>query len=79
MVTILAVLKCGSAYVPVDPVYPISRIIYILRDTKAPLIVTTQSMSAALQKNEEFPSSIKVVDMENSHIKVQVQIEFLFC
>ncbi|MBN2535368.1 MAG: amino acid adenylation domain-containing protein [Spirochaetales bacterium] len=43
MVTALyAILKTGSAYVPVDPGFPGERIDYILRDTKVPLVVTLE-------------------------------------
>ncbi|MER5600610.1 non-ribosomal peptide synthase/polyketide synthase [Streptomyces sp. NPDC002265] len=40
VVTILAVLKSGAAYVPVDPEYPAARIAYMLDDARPVLTVT---------------------------------------
>ena len=41
---IFGILKSGSAYVPLDPVYPKDRIANILEDAKAPLVLTQQSL-----------------------------------
>ncbi|WP_405885118.1 non-ribosomal peptide synthase/polyketide synthase [Streptomyces sp. NBC_01384] len=41
VVAVLAVLKAGAAYVPVDPQYPAARIAYLLRDARPTLLVTT--------------------------------------
>lgn len=40
LIAILAVLKSGGAYVPIDPKYPNNRIEYILDDTQAKLVLT---------------------------------------
>jgi non-ribosomal peptide synthetase component F len=48
MIGILAILKAGGAYVPVDPEYPIYRIQYMLQDTKASIILTSQKHIAKL-------------------------------
>ncbi|WP_405775440.1 non-ribosomal peptide synthase/polyketide synthase [Streptomyces sp. NBC_00859] len=45
VVALLAVLKTGAAYVPVDPDYPADRIAYILEDA-APMCVVTKEMLA---------------------------------
>ena len=39
MISILACLKAGAAYVPVDPAYPVSRIEYILEDSGAKIVL----------------------------------------
>lgn len=41
LVGLLAILKAGAAYVPLDPEYPEERIRYILEDSKASLVLTT--------------------------------------
>ncbi|MFI0812147.1 non-ribosomal peptide synthase/polyketide synthase [Streptomyces echinatus] len=41
VVAVLAVLKAGGAYLPVDPEYPAARIAYLLQDARPALLVTT--------------------------------------
>ncbi|TCP59166.1 amino acid adenylation domain-containing protein [Tumebacillus sp. BK434] len=45
---LLAVLKAGSAFVPLDPAYPQERLALILEDTSMPLLVTGTSLIAML-------------------------------
>ncbi|MEW6161214.1 MAG: AMP-binding protein, partial [Verrucomicrobiota bacterium] len=44
IVAILGALKSGGAYVPIDPAYPKERIEFLLRDSEAPVVVTTRSI-----------------------------------
>ena len=44
LVAILGVLKAGSAYVPLDPMYPRERISHILEDAGALLVLTQESI-----------------------------------
>ncbi|MGW8554511.1 amino acid adenylation domain-containing protein [Streptomyces tubercidicus] len=41
LVAVLAVLKAGAAYVPVDPAYPAERVAHILGDARPALLITT--------------------------------------
>lgn len=43
IITLLAVLKAGAAYLPIDPEFPKERIIYILEDCNARLVITNKS------------------------------------
>ncbi|AKK73889.1 hypothetical protein OK18_15880 [Chryseobacterium gallinarum] len=49
MVGILAVLKAGGVYVPVDPEYPEDRIRFILSDTRAEVVLVLESTLKAVQ------------------------------
>jgi amino acid adenylation domain-containing protein len=48
IVALLAVLKTGGAYVPVDPAYPPERIAYMLRETSPVAVLTTAEVAATL-------------------------------
>jgi tyrocidine synthetase III len=43
MTAIWGILKAGAAYIPLDPTYPLERIRYILKDSSANVIVTTEN------------------------------------
>ncbi|HEU4883295.1 MAG TPA: amino acid adenylation domain-containing protein, partial [Longimicrobium sp.] len=47
-VSVLAVLKAGGAYVPLDPAYPAERLAFVLADAAVPVLVTQESLRAAL-------------------------------
>jgi len=46
---ILGVLKSGSAYVPLDPMYPRERLSAIIEDAKAPIVLTQKSLAPELE------------------------------
>jgi amino acid adenylation domain-containing protein/non-ribosomal peptide synthase protein (TIGR01720 family) len=51
IISILAVLKAGGAFVPLDPDYPQERISYMLQDTKASLIISSKAAKSKLEGN----------------------------
>ena len=53
-VAILAVLKSGAAYVPIDPNYPQDRIEYMLLDADLKTILTQKSLSEKLDFNVDL-------------------------
>lgn len=44
VVAVLAVLKAGGAYLPLDPNYPADRLAFMLRDSRAPIVLTTEAL-----------------------------------
>ena len=48
VVAMLAILKTGAAYLPLDPSYPADRIAYMIEDSNAPLTVATNPTAARL-------------------------------
>ncbi|MCA9969806.1 MAG: amino acid adenylation domain-containing protein, partial [Anaerolineales bacterium] len=48
-VAVLAVLKAGGAYLPLDPAYPPARLAFMLADAAAPVLLTRTDMQAVLE------------------------------
>jgi non-ribosomal peptide synthetase component F len=46
IVSVLAVLRVGAAYVPVDPSYPSDRIAAMLEDARPPVVITDSTCSS---------------------------------
>ncbi|MBT9330253.1 non-ribosomal peptide synthetase/type I polyketide synthase [Paracidobacterium acidisoli] len=46
--SLLAILKAGASYVPVDPAYPAPRLQYLVKDSGAKVLLTQQSIVAGL-------------------------------
>ncbi|MGW4551986.1 amino acid adenylation domain-containing protein, partial [Streptomyces violaceorubidus] len=53
VVAVLAVVKAGAAYVPVDPSYPADRIAYVLQDAGPCLVVTDRDTQPVLPESTE--------------------------
>ncbi|MGH1365045.1 MAG: amino acid adenylation domain-containing protein [Calditrichia bacterium] len=50
VVAILAILRVGAAYVPLDPVYPEKRLHFILEDTASKIVLTESRFKQQLEK-----------------------------
>ena len=50
LITILAVLKAGAAYVPIEIKYPEERVLHILQDTKTRLVLSTATQQDQLTR-----------------------------
>ena len=48
VVAVLAIVKSGGAYVPMDPEYPVERIAFVLRDARARVLITHQDLKDKL-------------------------------
>uniref|UniRef100_UPI002D2198CD non-ribosomal peptide synthetase n=1 Tax=Streptomyces rimosus TaxID=1927 RepID=UPI002D2198CD len=64
VVAVLAVLKCGAAYVPVDPAYPAGRIAFLLRDTVPVAVLTAREVCGGLPA-EAGPDGVPVVLLDD--------------
>ncbi|HEX8613863.1 MAG TPA: non-ribosomal peptide synthase/polyketide synthase [Telluria sp.] len=63
VVAILAVLKAGAAYVPLDPAYPQERLDYMLRDSAPVALLTVAGMPVTADVADKLP--LLVLDGES--------------
>ncbi|MGY2281653.1 AMP-binding protein, partial [Pseudomonas monsensis] len=62
VVGLLAILKAGGGYVPLDPAYPLERLAYMLEDS-APLAVLVQGSTRSLLGEVTVP----LIDLDQPH------------
>jgi aspartate racemase len=62
IVSLIAILKAGGAYVSLDPAYPRERLAFMLKDTRAPVLVTQRSLIQNLPPHDAV--AILVDEME---------------
>jgi amino acid adenylation domain-containing protein len=53
MVALFATLKAGGAYLPVDPTFPAERISFMLRDSRAAVILTQEKIKQSFQAESD--------------------------
>lgn len=69
IISLLAVLKTGGAYVPIDPNFPIHRIEYILKDTCPKLIICNQSNLCKISSVNQN-TSVLLIDEPQTQNKI---------
>lgn len=72
VISILAVLKAGAVYVPVDPAYPLERIKYILEDSGARLVLTNRQWNSGITAGREWIDLADEAVFQGEHGNVDV-------
>lgn len=57
VIAILAILKAGAAYVPIDPEYPKERVDYILSDSKCKAVIDDALLSDFRSNQDDYPTA----------------------
>jgi amino acid adenylation domain-containing protein/non-ribosomal peptide synthase protein (TIGR01720 family) len=70
IVSILAVVKTGAAYVPIDPAHPDARVGFVLDDAAPVAVVTTAALRSRLAAHD-----VVVIDMDDPRIESQSSAE----
>lgn len=65
VVSALAVLKTGAAYVPLDPEWPLERLRFVVKDSGAALVVTQRSVPSGIAADQ-----CPVVDLEADAVAI---------
>jgi amino acid adenylation domain-containing protein/non-ribosomal peptide synthase protein (TIGR01720 family) len=63
VITMLAILKQGCVYVPIDPLYPLDRIAYILSDSKSRLNITEEVIAMFKLQQWQYTTTAPVVQI----------------
>ncbi|MEO8216228.1 MAG: MupA/Atu3671 family FMN-dependent luciferase-like monooxygenase [Acidobacteriota bacterium] len=53
LVSLLAVLKTGAAYVPLDPVYPVARLAHMIEDAGLQIVITQREFAGSIPGGEK--------------------------
>ncbi|MCA2694516.1 MULTISPECIES: non-ribosomal peptide synthetase, partial [unclassified Microcystis] len=77
IVALIAILKAGAAYLPLDPEYPQERLQFMLEDSQVPLLLTQSSLIDKLPNHQaktvflaEIWTEIKPMNWDNLTVKV---------
>ncbi|NEQ74591.1 MAG: amino acid adenylation domain-containing protein [Okeania sp. SIO2C9] len=71
VVGVLGILKAGGAYVPLDPTYPQERLVYMIEDTQAPVILTQKRLQTIF---DDLKAQIVYLDSQWQEIAQQPDI-----
>lgn len=76
----LAVLKTGAAYLPLDPDFPSERITYMLKDAQPACLITTMELSGRMPEDSDAkriilddPDTVKTVAAQNADCPAQAE------
>ncbi|MDP4098855.1 amino acid adenylation domain-containing protein [Paenibacillus sp. P96] len=67
LVSVLAILKAGGAFVPIDPELPADRIVDILEDTGSPFILVDHRTREILNKFSPVRTIVNVSELQEGH------------
>lgn len=54
VITLIAIMKCGAAYLPLDPNFPVARLEYMLKDSEAKFLVTSKEFENRVKSNSKI-------------------------
>ncbi|MFI9599854.1 amino acid adenylation domain-containing protein [Streptomyces sp. NPDC052043] len=68
LVALLAVLKSGAAYIPLDPAYPAERVRHILTDGSPALVLTTSELARELP----VPATAETIAVDDPALRARI-------
>lgn len=74
IIGVLSILKAGAAYLPISPSYPDNRILDILEDSKAKLLITRKKDISSVTLNS-IGTEVVYIDNYKEYLKEDVELE----
>src|SRR5690606_21740896 len=80
VITLLAIMRCGAAYLPLDITYPKNRLEFMLTDSEAQVLITTKNsedissnsntlfIEDIISNLNQFPTTPLSLQIDNSQI-----------
>jgi len=68
----LAILKAGGAYIPLDPVQPVARLAFMLKDAEARVVISTEALAQRLPAG---PWQVLTLDGDAEKIAAQPEVK----
>ncbi|MGK7888718.1 MAG: amino acid adenylation domain-containing protein [Leptolyngbyaceae cyanobacterium] len=73
VIGLLAILKVGAAYVPLDPNYPEERLGFMLEDTQVSVLLTTSVLAKQFNAIGLLPASIQPISMDVADLGLETE------
>jgi amino acid adenylation domain-containing protein len=70
VIGLLAILKAGGVYVPLDPEYPKERLAFMLEDTQVPVLLTQQRLANELNGSKESENCNPLSSILDSRVNI---------
>ncbi|RJG48709.1 non-ribosomal peptide synthetase [Motilimonas pumila] len=78
LIALIAIMKAGAAYVPLDPAYPIERLKYMVQDSESDLILTHSHLNLNFGQAQQLTLAIDKLDLtrfQGHSFKAQVSAQ----
>ena len=76
VIGLLAILKCGCCYIPIDPEYPIDRIHYMIENSNAAILLTDKKNFNVIKNitNVDISISSDIYQKNNNFVSIQNKV-----
>ncbi|MBG9713648.1 non-ribosomal peptide synthetase [Bacillus cereus] len=65
VVSILAILKAGGVYVPIDREYPTDRVKHMVSDTRMKVVITDEDLQIESEHSREWSADLSIIHMKS--------------
>ncbi|MBD2775778.1 non-ribosomal peptide synthetase [Iningainema tapete] len=73
IVGILAVLKAGGAYIPLDPSYPVERLSFMLSDSQVSLVISDSSLVGGVGQMTKDKGQMTLISLDSDWESIELE------